>query len=108
MKIQVKIEQETLLLLNRLMANLDLFSRTLPNNKTGQSIMIELRDILFKKIVSTFSKEAEKPIKITLRYHTTEHLYLWVKNIQESTQLGAYENNKLEILKNQIHPSIIQ
>ncbi|MBO4233884.1 hypothetical protein FO675_06145 [Riemerella anatipestifer] len=108
MKIQVKIEQETLQMLNQLMGNYDLFYKTLPDNKTGQSIVIELRDILFKKGISSFANDTKKASKITMRYHTVECLYLWIKYIQESAQLGAYEKNKLEILKNQIHPSIIQ
>ncbi|WP_161531293.1 hypothetical protein [Riemerella anatipestifer] len=108
MKIQIKIEQETLQLLNRLMGDYDLLAKSLPKSKTGQSIMIELRDILFKKGISSFANDTKKASKITMRYHTVECLYLWIKYTQESAQIGAYENNKLEILKNQIHPSIIQ
>ncbi|MDY3337811.1 hypothetical protein PG279_01295 [Riemerella anatipestifer] len=107
MKIQIKIDQETLQLLNKLMGDYGLLAKSLPKSKAGQSIVIELRDILFKKGISCFSNNQKTAAKISLRYHTVEALFLWIKYAQESTQLGAYENNKLEILKNQIHPSII-
>ncbi|PST43550.1 hypothetical protein CYV15_08725 [Riemerella anatipestifer] len=108
MKIQVKIEQETLQMLNQLMGNYDLFYKTLPDNKTGQSIVIELRDILFKKGISCFSNNQKTATKLSLRYHTVEALCLWIKYVQENFELGNYENSKLELLKNDLFKIIIQ
>ncbi|WP_018675521.1 hypothetical protein [Riemerella columbina] len=107
MKIQIKIEQDTLQLLNKLMGDITIFSKSLPDNKTGQSIVVELRDILFKKALSCFTNNRKNATKISLRYHTAEALYLWIKYVQENFSIGAYETSKLEILKDQLYPSLL-
>ncbi|MDY3317763.1 hypothetical protein LEQ04_08580 [Riemerella anatipestifer] len=107
MKVQIKIDQDTLQLLNQLMGNYGLFSKTLPDNRTGQSIMIELREILFKKGLSVFTNETKKPSKITFRYHTAEALCFWIKCIQENFTIGPYENSKLELLKETLYQNLL-
>ncbi|MBT0550412.1 hypothetical protein [Riemerella anatipestifer] len=107
MKIQVKIEKETLQLLNRLMEEYSLLQNVFPNNKTSKSMLIELRDILLKKEIHALSKRSRQPIEITIRYHIGQLLYVWIKYIQKDAQMKDYEVNKLEVLKSQIYMLIL-
>lgn len=64
---------------------------------------VELFEILARRCVSYSSNPNGKPRIITLRYHLAAALLELITSGMKHPSLGIYEQNKIEILKNELH-----
>lgn len=101
MKITIKIDPETLFLLHKIIAQESQMIATTRARRSGKSMRLELFSQLSQKCISYTAKQNGKKLSLTLKYHLADLVLDIVSDLQYS--LGVYENNKLEILKNELH-----
>ncbi|WP_139422997.1 hypothetical protein [Chryseobacterium mulctrae] len=105
MKTKLKIEPETLFLLHTVVLQQSQFSLT--GRNSGKSMIIELFEILSKKCIAYSTNANGKKRDLELRFHLAEKLLELTKTKLSDRSLGIYENNKLEIFKNELHQKLI-
>ena len=103
MKITFKIDPETLHLVHRIVLGKcqKIVSTDRPCKK---SMHVELWEIFSKKCISYNVNPNGKDRSISLRYHLVNEMYELLLTEINRPSLGVYERNKLDILKNKIHP----
>jgi hypothetical protein len=104
MKISIQADPQTLYLIHAIvLKNTQLIS----TNKSGKSMCAELFEILAKRCIAYAANPNGKPRSFTLRYHLAEKLLELVKQKMMLGDLGVYENNKLELFKNDLHKKLL-
>ncbi len=103
MKITIKIDPETLFLLQRISLERSQFK----TRNIGKSMRIELFEILSRKCIAYSTNPNGKPRTIELRFHLAAQLLEDVKNAINYDDSGTFEMNKLEIFKNQLHQKLL-
>ncbi|KMQ70330.1 hypothetical protein ACM44_13005 [Chryseobacterium koreense CCUG 49689] len=73
--------------------------------KAGKSMRMELFSILTQRCFSYTQNPNGKKLQLTLKYHLAALLYELVTDHNKFT--GIYENNKIEIFKNELHQKLI-
>lgn len=76
-------------------------------DKFNLSLVKELFEILSKKCISYTSNHNGKDQKISLKYHTAYVLLQILLEEIKCNYLPPYEQNKLEILKNELHQKLL-
>ena len=104
MKISVKTEPETPFLIHRLVLD---SAQTTTGRTSGKSMKVELFEILSKRCISYSSNPNGKPREISFRYHLADELLKCIIKIMSHPSLGIYEQNKLEMFKNQLFEKLI-
>lgn len=103
MKITFKIDPETLHLVHRIVLdNCQTVAST--GRRCKKSMHVELWEILSKKCISYNVNPNGKDRSLCLRYHLVNEMYEMLLAEINHPSLGVYERNKLDILKNKIHP----
>jgi len=109
MKVTIKIDGETLFLLNAclgLYRKNDLSHCKDRNDKSYMAIFFEVRDFLAKKAIG--NHEEKKVTKVSFPFYYANTLLDFVENqLQINVALGVFEKNKLELLKNQLHQKLL-
>lgn len=105
MKITLKIDPETLFLLHNIVLQQRQFSLT--GRNSGKSMTIELFEILSKRCISYSTNANGKNRSVELRFHLAEKLLDLAKTKLAERCLGVYEQNKLEIFKNDLHQKLV-
>lgn len=104
MKIKLKIDKETLLLLNNAFVNphiLTLIGETTFIKRIEKSLIIEIRDILTKKFFTQ-----SKTSTIELYKHSAVVFYELLGIILSSGRLSPDQFVKIDGLKNEIHQKL--
>lgn len=105
MKTKIRVEKETLLLLGSAFNNANvqrLLTDYVKISGIEVSIIVEIRDMVLKKILG----QAEK-VNLTLYKHSLRGLYDFLQIVITSGSLSIDQFVKLEKLKNEIHKKII-
>jgi len=106
MKITLKIDPETLFLLQSILVlKRSIFARTL-EEKVNQSMTLELFEVITKRCFTYSLNRNGKNISCQLKFHLAK-LLLDLVVTQNKTAFGNYEQNKLEIFKNELHQKLI-
>jgi hypothetical protein len=105
MKTTIKIEPETLFLLHNVVLQHSQFSLT--GRNSGKSMIIELFEILSKKCIAYSTNANGKKRSLELRFHLAEKLLELAKTELSKRSFGVYENNKLEMFKNELHQKLL-
>lgn len=104
MKITIKLDPETLHLMHRLILDkCQMIDYGIPA-RCGKSMLVELWEIFSKKCISYNVNPNGKDRSLSLRYHLVNEMYELLLAEINHPSLGVYECNKLDILKNKIHP----
>lgn len=103
MKVKLKIAPELLFLLHQLV----LSELQKSKNKVDRSMKQELFEELYRRCKSYTRNPNGKPRALSLWYHLAECLFSIVMNHHNSPYLGAYENNQLELIKNELHKKML-
>lgn len=104
MKIILKIDPETLFILQKLTMDQ---CQALTNNiaaRSCKSMKVELFTILCQRCISYTSNPNGKKQALTLKYHLAALLYDIITDMRYS--MGIYEGNKIEMLKNDLHQKL--
>lgn len=102
MKINIKTDPETLFLVHKVVLQ---NTQNLTKNKSGKSMVIELFERISKTCISYSANANGKKRSVELRYHLAEKLLELVRT--SIGNFGVYENNKLEIFKNELHQKLL-
>ncbi|SHK69464.1 hypothetical protein [Epilithonimonas mollis] len=106
MKITIKIDPESLFLVQSILVlKRSIFARTL-EEKVNQSMTLELFEMVTKKCFAYSLSRNGKNISFQLKFHLAKLLFDLITN-QNKTAFGHYEQNKLEILKNDLHQKLV-
>jgi hypothetical protein len=108
-KVILLLNNDKLLVVNNCMSGLD----SLQINGVGRqqkslvSICFELRTELLQKAVKM--RQNDKTFAIKLSHYKAEALYNYLKDysILFPDNFGTYENNLIELIKNEIHPQLL-
>lgn len=105
MKITVKTDPETLFLLHKIVnAQCQMIADSI-GRKTGRSMRMELFSILTQRCFSYSQNANGKKLQLTLKYHLAALLYELVTDHNKFS--GIYENNKIEMFKNELHQKLL-
>jgi hypothetical protein len=105
MKINQKIDPETLFILHKiLLAQCQGLAHGIAA-KSFKSMKVELFSILTQKCVSYTSNATGKKLGLSLKYHLAALLYEILIE-KKYSPLGVYEANKIEMLKNELHQKL--
>jgi len=106
MKITIKIDPETLFLVHSILVlKRNVFSTNL-TEKVNKSMTSELFEVITKRCFSYTSNPNGKKISLTIRFHLANFLCDIIMK-QNKTALGNYEQNKLEMFKNDLHQKLL-
>jgi len=106
MKITLKIDPETLFLIQSILVlKRNIFPRS-KEEKVNQSMTLELFDVISKRCFSYCSNPNGNKLSLGLKFHIASLLLDIILN-QNKTAFGNYEQNKLEIFKNELHQKLI-
>lgn len=106
MKISLKIDPETLFILHNIIVK---ESQMIANNRaqrSGKSMRVELFEVICKRCITYSSNRNGKKITLTLKYHLASLIYDILSDFQFSFG-GIYEQNKLEMFKNDLHQKLL-
>lgn len=105
MRITLKTDPETVFLLYKVANEQCQITATNISRKSGKSMRIELFTLLTQRCFSYSQNPNGKKLQLTLKYHLAALLYeLLIDNNKFS---GIYENNKIELFKNELHQKLI-
>jgi len=106
MKISLTIDPETLFILHSIIVK---ECQMIANNRiqrSGKSMRVELFEVLSKRCITYSSHRNGKKTTLTLKYHLASLVYDIVSDLQFSFG-GIYEQNKLEMFKNELHQKLL-
>lgn len=106
MKITLKIDPETLFLVQSILV---LKRGIYPRNreeKVNQSMALELFEVISKRCFAYTLKPNGKEMKLGLKFHLASLLLDLILN-QNKIAFGNYEQNKLEMFKNELHKLLL-
>lgn len=106
MKITIKTDPETLILLHKLVNEKRFSYPATRIQKANRSLLDDLFEILTKRCFAYQNNANRKKISLSLKYHFASLLYDILIDHQFSYG-GIYEQNKLEMLKNELHQKLL-
>lgn len=106
MKVKIKIDPETLALTHKIITDEYHLCFT---SKSAKSLRVELWEVLSKKCLAYANNPNGQPRTIVLRYHIAEVLLECLVDFQTNrgSMLGFYEQNKIELFKNNLHQKLL-
>lgn len=106
MKVTLKIDPDTLAIVHKIICE---EYHKCTTSKFEKSLRAELWEVLSKKCISYTNNPNGKPITIVLRYHIAEVLLECLVDFQTNrgSMLGFYEQNKIELFKNDLHQKLL-
>lgn len=106
MKINLKLHPDTLAIAHKIAVY---EYNKCKSNKFKKSLRAELWEILSKKCIAYTNNPNGKPKTISLRYHLASVLQECVNDflLVNMEAFGAYEYNKLIMLKNELHQKLL-
>lgn len=107
MEIKVKIQPDTLYLLQQIELHNKKRAEHSQRDKFTQSIQLELFEKLSKWCISYSLNPNGKEKKITLKRHLAQQLLDDISNAIIYGNLDLYNKNKLHIIKNQLHQKLL-
>ena len=102
MRIQLKIDPETLYLLHKIIMDQCQMIPQTRHGKTSKSMKVELFEILSKRCIAYSLNPNVKKMTLTLKYHLVDLIYEILSGLKQSYG-GIYEANKLDMFKNELH-----
>lgn len=107
MEIKIKIQPETLYLLQQMELHNKQRAEHTQADKFKQSIQLELFEKLSKWCISYSLNPNGKEKKITLKRHLAQQLLDDISDAIIYGNLDLYNKNKLHIIKNQLHQKLL-
>lgn len=106
MKITIKIDPETLQILQQMTLKSKQITGRSKEAKVAQSMRTVLFERLSQACINYTSNPNGKPRTLTLRYHLAMQLLEDIVGLMECKGLGHYEYNKLHIIKNELYQKL--
>lgn len=108
MKITIKTDPETLFLLHKIANDQTQVMANSIEAKAMKSMRIELFTILTQRCFSYSQNPNGKKLQLTLKYHLAAMIYDIITDMRFSGFCGGiYENNKIDLFKNELHPKLL-
>ncbi len=103
-KIKIKLTPETLFLLHAMMRN----ETQIIANRGIISQNQELLEILYKKCKNYTQNPTGTTRTLSLWHHQAERIFnIIIENLDNVRNLGVFERNQLETLKNELHQKLL-
>lgn len=105
MKITIKTDPETLFLLHKIANTQTQGTVNSMDAKAMKSMKIELFTILTQRCFSYSQNPNGKKLQLTLKYHLAFVLQEMILGLRIAS--GIYENNKIDLFKNDLHQKLL-